>query len=64
MSDDLLIIWHAPARIVPHLIVIALSCEIELTIQPSDSVVFIFEVMSLLHVAKVLMEFVGEASDE
>ena len=64
MSNNLLIIWHSSTCIISHLIVIALSCEVELPIQLSNSVVFLFEAMPLLDIAEVLMELVGKASDE
>lgn len=39
------------ASVIPGLVVIALSCEIELSKQSSNSVVFILKILSLLHVA-------------
>lgn len=51
------------ASMIPSLIVIALSCEVKLTKQSSNSIVFILKVLSMLHVTKVFMQFVADGSD-
>ena len=43
------------AGMIPRLVMITLSCEVELSKQSANSVVFILKILSLLHVSKVFM---------